>query len=80
MLQQHSYGKPVMPLLMGFTPLTPIQNGEINERYIYDDIAQITEYDMRTVGTKSLKQHGTSKNGRSTADRKNEIDDTKSVK
>lgn len=81
MLQQNSYGSPVMPLLMSFTPQTPIEIGGANERFRYDDIMQITEYDMASVGTKSLKVTTTSKNKEkpySHTDKKNEIDDTKS--
>ena len=80
MLQQNSYGNSAMPLLMGFTPKTQIQEGSVNGRFIYDDMTQITEYDMRTVGTKSLKSSWTSKNGHGKSDNKNEIDDSKTVK
>lgn len=81
MLQQNSYSNPVMPLLMGFTPKTQIQESELNERFIYDNIMQITEYDMRTVGTKSLKSHSTKKDANTwQTDKKNEIDDSKQVK
>ena len=81
MLQQNSYGNSTMPLLMGFTPKTRIQEGEVNERFIYNDIMQITEYDMRTVGTKSLKSTSTKKSAGSwQTDKKNEIDDSKTVK
>ena len=80
MLQQHSYGSPVMPLLMGFSPKTPIMEGSINESFTYDEYAQITEYNMMAVGTKSLKVTTTSKNKEknySHIDKKNEIDDSK---
>ena len=83
MLQQNSYSNPVMPLLMGFTPKTQIQESELNERFIYDNIMQITEYDMRTVGTKCLKTSSTAQKnmgGMTKADKKNEIDDSKQVK
>lgn len=81
MLQQNFYGNSAMPLLMGFTPKSQIQEGGVNERFIYDNIKQITEYDMRTVGTKSLRQSNTRKaNGGATSDKKNEIDDSKTVK
>lgn len=84
MLQQNSYRSSAMPLLMGFTPKTQIQEGGLNERFIYDNIMQITEYDMRTVGTKSLKSSTTKiKNGSgmlAKSDKKNEIDDSKQVK
>lgn len=82
MLQQNSYCNPVMPLLMGFTPKTQIQESELNERFIYDNIMQITEYDMRTVGTKSLRSSMTKSGnqGGQKTDKKNEIDDQKTVK
>ena len=73
MLHQHTYGTPAMPLLMGFTPQTPIQTCDVNEKFIYDEFMQITEYDMVTVGTKSLKIRQTGQK----IDRKNEIDDSK---
>jgi len=82
MLQQNSYSNPVMPLLMGFTPKTQIQESELNERFIYDNIMQITKYDMRTVGTKSLRSAMTKSGnqGGQKTDKKNEIDDQKTVK
>ena len=52
-----------MPLLMGFTPQTAIEIGEMDERYAYDSYMQITEYNMATIGT--------------LPDKKNELDDTK---
>lgn len=81
MLHQSFYGNSAMPLLMEFTPKSQIQEGSVNERFIYDGMKQITEYDMRTVGTKSLKSHQTKINvGCSKTDKKNEIDDSKTVK
>ena len=81
MLQQNSYGNSTMPLLMGFTPKTQIEMNDVNERFIYDKVNQVTEYLMgRTIGTKCLKQSHTTKNGKCTTDKKNEIDDQKSVK
>ena len=80
MLQQNSCGKSVMPLLMGFTPKTRIEIGEVNENFSYDETLQITEYDMVTVGTKSLKIVGNTSKGPGkgyTMDKKNEIDDSK---
>lgn len=80
MLQQNACGKSVMPLLMGFTPKTPIEIGEVNENFSYNDCLQITEYDMVTVGTKSLKIVGNTSKGPGkgyTQDKKNEIDDSK---
>jgi len=83
----------VMPLLMNFTPATPIE--EDNEMYnvVYDEKSQIV-YNMWTIGTKSLKTHSTvvkhnpsGKGGHDghgnelrSGDKKNEIDDSKSVK
>jgi hypothetical protein len=75
-----------MPLLMGYTPSTRIQTMENVEPVIYDPVSQcIKVYDMRTIGTKSLKRSTTRKKSGSTgyvsaSDAKNEIDDTKSVK
>ena len=70
------------PLLMHYTPSTPIQESE-EVKIEYNDQLQITEYDARIVGTRSLKSSVTTKkvNGlmKNTTDRKNEIDDQKSV-
>lgn len=79
MLQKNSYVKSSMPLLMGFTPQTPIEIGGMNERFNYDPYMQITEYDMATIGTKSLKNTMTNKGPKvgSVLDKKNEIDDSK---
>ena len=70
------------PLLMHYTPPTPIQEAE-EVKIVYNDQLQITEYDARIVGTRSLKSSVTTKkvNGlmKTTTDRKNEIDDQKSV-
>lgn len=72
----------VFPLLMHYTPSTPIQEAE-DSPIVYNDQLQITEYDARIVGTRSLKSSVTTKkvNGlmKTTTDRKNEIDDQKSV-
>ncbi|MDL2227782.1 hypothetical protein LJC30_02725 [Odoribacter sp. OttesenSCG-928-L07] len=74
--QQNQMNEFSMPLLMGFMNPTKIQES-VDEPILYDPMGQIV-YDMRTVGTKSLKN--TSKNGLANGDKKNEIDDTKSVK
>lgn len=70
------------PLLMYYTPSTPIQEAE-EVKIVYNDQLQITEYDARIVGTRSLKSSVTTKkvNGlmKTTTDRKNEIDDQKTV-
>ncbi|MBM6718707.1 hypothetical protein H6B13_03490 [Bacteroides gallinaceum] len=70
------------PLLMHYTSSTPIQESE-DRPIVYNDQLQITEYDARIVGTRSLKSSVTTKkvNGlmKTMTDRKNEIDDQKSV-
>ena len=72
----------VFPLLMRYTPSAPIQEAE-DRPIVYNDQLQITEYDARIVGTRSLKSSVTTKkvNGlmKTMTDRKNEIDDQKSV-
>jgi hypothetical protein len=73
------------PLLMANMVATKIQEDENPEPVMYDPISQ-TVYDMRLVGTRSLKSSSTRKKvgikGKITlaTDRKNEIDDSKSVK
>lgn len=72
----------VMPLLMGCTPPTPIEAEEVEHKVIYDPITQKVVMDMRVVGTRSLKQAVTSTGKMGTikhTDKKNEIDDSKSV-
>ena len=68
-----------MPVLMGFTQPEPIQEVENVEPIIYDPVYQIV-YEMRTIGTKSLKLSHTKKGNGHMTDRKNEIDDSKVVK
>lgn len=77
MLQQNSCGKSVMPLLMGFTPKTPIEIGEVNESFSYNDATQTTMYAMPSVGTKCYRKTWTKKGTGQVEDKKNEIDDTK---
>lgn len=82
MLQQNSCGNNVLPLMMGFTNPTLIETCDQIEHFAYDDAKQITQYDMRTVGTKSLKSVSTASKlnkGVNVVDKKNEIDDTKNV-
>ncbi len=73
-----------MPLLMGCTKPQPIETVSDTPQ-IYDPITQSVVYDMRLVGTYSLKCH-TTKVKQSAgyysnqSDRKNEIDDQKNVK
>lgn len=70
----------IMPLLMNFTPATPIAEDNGMQNPIYDEVNQIV-YNMRMIGTRSLKSHCTKLGGgKSTTDKKNEIDDSKSVK
>lgn len=69
----------IMPLLMNFTQPSPIEEYEpIN--FEYSDTEQIV-YDMRMVGTRSLKHTGTYRPHFGTkTDKKNEVDDSKHVK
>ena len=74
----------MMPLLMGCTKSQPIEALRQEEPIVYDPVKQSVVYDMRTVGTRSLKTSNTrikAGSGYSVkADRKNEIDDSKNVK
>lgn len=75
----------IMPLLMACTNPSRIQEAEEETPVMYDPMTQRIELDMRTLGTKCLKNTPTnyinSSKGRSTrSDRKNAIDDTKNVK
>jgi hypothetical protein len=70
----------VMPLLMNYTPSTKIQEETNPYQYTYNDGKQIVAYDMRVLGTKSLKTSNTKKGNATIADRKNVIDDQKNVK
>lgn len=68
----------IMPLMMNFTMPTPIvEDDPVSIRY--NDVDQIT-IEMRIVGTRSLRSHVTRRGHGSTSDKKNEIDDSKSVK
>ena len=71
----------IMPMLMNFS--TPERIGDsMEEPLTYDEINQVN-YEMRTVGTRSLRHHGTTRRGgkvTSHSDPKNEIDDSKIVK
>ena len=71
-----------MPLLMGYAQPVKIQEDN-EEPVVYDHVRQIAvihPFVMRTVGTYSLKAFQTKvgKTG-SKGDKKNEIDDSKSV-
>lgn len=72
---------------MSCTRPNTIETIDCEQPMIYDPIRQIVEVDMRTVGTKSLKTSATWSTARGCThnktckqDRKNEIDDSKSVK
>jgi hypothetical protein len=70
-----------LPLIMGINRPSAIQEAD-EETIIYDELHQVV-YDARTVGTKSLKSHFTLAKGRvgtGKTDKKNEIDDSKTVK
>ncbi len=71
-------GKFPQSLLMNFTVPTRIQES-FDETPIYDEINQVV-YNMRTVGTSSLKQHVSVVGKQHLTDKKNEIDDQKNVK
>ena len=72
-------GSSVMPLLMNYTPATRIE--EMDEVKIsYNDLLQITEVEARVIGTKCLRSSSTRKKNGSFTDRRNEIDDQKTVK
>ena len=77
----------VMPLLMGCTRPSPIETMSDEGKIIYDPMTQMSEMNMRTVGTYSLKVRSTHLPGSSRGsaginknDKKNEIDDQKSVR
>ena len=75
----------LFPLLMNFTPATPVEERDGNEKVLYDEIKEIV-YDTRTIGTKSLKHKQTKYNKSSTGcsikpdEKVNLIDDKKTVK
>lgn len=73
-----------MPLLMGCTRPNKIQSAENEPMLVYDYMKQIVDYNLRTVGTRSLKVSITRKRNPSNPkgfigvrDEKNEIDDQK---
>lgn len=70
-----------MPLLMGCTKPSAIENAEDDIVFKYDSITQVSNYEcLRPVGTKSLKTQMTHKGlGKWATDKKNEIDDKKYV-
>lgn len=71
----------ILPLIMGINRPSSIQEAD-EVTVIYDELRQVV-YDARTVGTKSLKSHFTLAKGcagTGKTDKKNEIDDSKTVK
>jgi hypothetical protein len=68
-----------MPLIMYHTPFNRIEEGNY-EPFIYDDRKQVVVYDMRVIGTNSLKTSNTKKGTIFVFDKKNAIDDKKNVK
>ncbi|MDR0926414.1 MAG: hypothetical protein LBO69_01435 [Ignavibacteria bacterium] len=79
-LNQTPNGYP-MPLLMNFTVPNRIMEADDSfGREIYDPMSQTIEFNMRTIGTYSLRHIRTKKGTGSTSDAKNAIDDSKPVK
>lgn len=78
----------VNPLLMNFTPPTKIEEETNCHKVVYDEINQITGYNMRIIGTRCLKTESTRKKNQGFISsiffgdekKKNAIDDSKSVK
>ena len=73
----------IMPLLMNFTTPTPIQEAD-DIKFTYNDGEQIS-YEMRTLGTRSLKSsqtHFYNRIGQRSfkMDKSNQLDDTKTVR
>lgn len=75
----------IMPLLMNFTTPSPIHEAD-DVKISYNDGEQVS-YEMRTIGTRSLKSHTSklpSKTSRTAyinkVDKSNEIDDSKTVR
>jgi hypothetical protein len=70
-----------MPLMMGYTHPSQIQETGKIEPVIYDPMLQITMSPARMVGTKSLDYNAPTKKGKETTyDVKNVIDDEKEVR
>ena len=81
---RNTAGNNIMPLLINYTPFSKIEEIE-DLKIIYDEKRQITKYNARTIGTRCLKSESTRKKTTSTGyvsavDKKNTIDDSKSVK
>mgnify|MGYP003311887782 CR=1 FL=1 len=72
----------IMPLMMNFTNPTTISD-EQQIPFVYNDMDQTTGFNMRIVGTRSLRHHGTTRRGGKVvrhSDPKNEVDDSKTVR
>ena len=72
----------IMPLMMNFTTPTPILD-EQKMPFVYDDEEQAPGFEMRAVGTRCLRHHGTTRRGGKVVrhtDPKNEVDDSKTVR
>lgn len=84
MKQTRTANGTIMPLLMGYTQPSKIEMLKNEQPVIYDPMTQSVVYDMRVVGTYSLKIVQTQViNGKCKSckgDRKNEIDDHKIIK
>lgn len=68
-----------LPLYLGFSNPTSVCVDNYKSEVIYDPILQITEMDMRVIGTRSLKTPSTTINHTCKPDPKNEIDDQRQV-
>ena len=83
--QSNGSGIP-MPLIMTYTPYTRIEEKTEIANVAYDDSKQSVVYNMRTIGTRCLQSSTTRKKKQGAAghilvvDKKNAIDDSKSVK
>lgn len=85
MQQTRTANGTIMPLLMGCTQPSKIEMLENEQPLIYDPMTQSVVYDMRMVGTKSLRytttvvKQITNSIKSAKSDPKNEIDDSKNV-
>ena len=69
-----------MPFLMGCTQPETIREQSELHNPTYNPFTQLSILDLRQVGTYSLKQHSTKSGKGTVTDRKNEIDDQKTVR
>lgn len=76
---EYNKGMDILPLMMNFTEPNPITISE-PVQFRYNEMEQIS-YDMRIVGTRCLRPNATAPKPHCyTKDKKNEIDDSKSVR